>query len=62
MRRDVTQVTLEFPHCYYVMQSSKMSLNTNKMKIWFPISMYASHLELYFIENPVKIGLTLPEI
>ena len=37
------------------MPSSKMSLNLNKLKIKFSISLYASLLELYYVENPVKI-------
>ena len=43
---------IEFCCSLYVMRSSKISLN----------SMYAPYLELYFVENPVKIGLTVPEI
>ena len=50
-------------HCLsIVMPSSKMSLNSNKMKIQFSNTMYALLLELYFGENPIKIGLTIPEI
>ena len=44
----------------YVMRSSKMSLNSNKMKIEFLIDIYASQLELYFGENPIEIELAVP--
>ena len=39
-----------------MMRSSKMSLNSNKMKIQFLIAIYASYWELYFGETPIKIG------
>ena len=45
-----------------LMRSSKINLNTNKLKTQFPLSLYASHSELYFAENPIKIKHTVPEI
>ena len=39
------------------MRSSKISMISNK-KILFLISMYASYLDLFFVEIPVKIELT----
>ena len=39
------------------MRSSKMSLNLIKMKIQFPIAMYATYLQLYFVETLSKLDL-----
>ena len=47
----------------YVIRSSKMSLNSNNMKIQFSSAMCASHLELYFgLKKHIKVGLTVQEI
>ena len=46
------------------MQSSKMSQNSKKThtKTQFSFQMYATLLELYYAETPIKIEHMVPEI
>ena len=44
------------------MQSSKMSLNSNKIKSQFSFSLHAQFVELYPTETPIKIKYTVPEM
>ena len=44
------------------MRSSKMSLNSIKMKMQFSSAVCAKDLEIYLGENPITIGRTVLEI
>ena len=57
-RSSIEMVCFSFGH---VMQSSKISLNSNKIKSYFYITLFSSFLELRFAVNPIKIELTVPE-
>ena len=50
------------PLYIFVMRSSKMSLNSKKLKAHFSFSLYSSMSELYHAENPMIIEHTVPEI